>query len=100
MHHTNNNISLSFAKLIDVIVTNKNISRLKKLKEDPLDRQHAGDIDYSSTNTFQSKFQTENYNNITFIRSRNSNQNFKTITKNITKNNNKADIKSTETVSK
>ena len=96
MHHTNNNISLSFAKLIDVIVTNKNISRLKELKEDPLDRQHAGDIDYSSTNTFQPKFQTENYNNITFIRSRNSNQNFKTITK----NNNKADIKSTETFSK
>ena len=70
--HTKNNISLSLVKRIFSIVTNNRENQLKELKEHLLDRKHQQHIiDYSFTEIFQSKFQTENNDNITFIRTYN-----------------------------
>ena len=74
--HIKNNISLSFANHIVSIVTNIGGDRLKELKEHLLDRKHPQYIiDYSFTKIFQPKFQTENSNSITFIRTCNLNHN-------------------------
>ena len=74
--HTKNNISLSLAKRIVSIVANNKENRLKELKEHLLDRKHPQHfIDYSFTKIFQPKFQTENNDNITFIRTYNPNHN-------------------------
>ena len=74
--HTKNNISLSLAKRIASIVTNNRENQLKKLKEHLLDRKHPHHvIDYSFTKIFQPKFQTENNDSITFIRTYNPNHN-------------------------
>ena len=74
--HTKNNISLSLAKHIVSIVTNNRENRLKKLKEHLLDRKHPQHIiDYSFTKIFQRKFQTENNDSITFIRTYNPKHN-------------------------
>ena len=74
--HIKNNISLSFANHIVSIVTNIGGDRLKELKEHLLDRKHPQHIiDYSFTKIFQPKFQTENSNSITFIRTCNPNHN-------------------------
>ena len=67
--HTKNNILLSLAKRIARIVTNNKENRLKKLKEHLLNRTNQEHIiDYSFTKIFQPKFQTENNDNIIFIR--------------------------------
>ena len=51
-------------------------NRLKELKEHLLDRKHPQHIiDYSFTKIFQPKFQTENNDSITFIRTYNPNHN-------------------------
>ena len=74
--HTKNNISLSLVKRIFSIVTNNRENQLKELKEHLLDRKHPQQIrDYSFTKIFQSKFQTENKDNITFVRTYNPNHN-------------------------
>ena len=74
--HTKNNISLSLAKCIVSIVTNNRENRLKELKEHLLHRKHPQHvIDYSFIKIFQPKFQTENNDSITFIRTYNPNHN-------------------------
>ena len=74
--HIKNNISLSLANRIVSIVTNIGGDRLKELKEHLLDRKHPQYIIYYSfTKIFQPKFQTENSNSITFIRTCNPNHN-------------------------
>ena len=74
--HTKNNILLSLAKGIVSIVTNNREKRLKELKEHLLDRRHPQNIiDYSFTKIFQPKFQTENNESITFIRTYNPKHN-------------------------
>ena len=51
-------------------------NRLKELKEYLLDRKHPQHIiDYNFTKIFQPKFQTENNDNITFIRTYSPNHN-------------------------
>ena len=81
--HTKNNISLSLAKRLISIVTNNRENRLKELKEHLLDRKHPQHIipypqHISFIKIFQPKFQTENNDNVTFIRTYNpSNINFK-----------------------
>ena len=66
--HTKNNISLSLAKRIVSIVTHNRENRLQELKEHLLDRKHPQHITtYSFTKIFQSKFQTEISDSITFI---------------------------------
>ena len=73
---TKNNISLSLAKRTVSIVTNNRENQLKELKEHLLDRKHPQHIiEYSFTKIFQAKFQTENNNGITFIRTCNPNHN-------------------------
>ena len=74
--HTKNNISLSLAKRVVIIVTGNRENQLKELKEHLLDRKHPQHIiDYSFTKIFQRKFQTENNDSITFIRTYNPKQN-------------------------
>ena len=81
--HTKNNISLSLAKRLISIVTNNRENRLKELKEHLLDRKHPQHIipypqHISFIKIFQPKFQTENNDNVTFIRTYNPNNiNFK-----------------------
>ena len=78
--HTKNNISLSLAKRLVILVTNKRENRLKELKRHLLDRKHPQHIiGYSFTKMFQPKFQTKNNDSITFIRIYNPNHtiNFK-----------------------
>ena len=66
--HTKNNISLSLAKRVVIIVTGNRENQLKELKEHLLDRKHPQHIiGYSFTKMFQPKFQTENNDSITFI---------------------------------
>ena len=64
---------LSLAKPIVIIVTNNRENRLKELKEHFLDIISQDIIDYSFTKIFQPKFETENNNKITFIRTYNPN---------------------------
>ena len=67
---------LSLAKRIVSIITNNRENRLKELKEHLLDRKHPQHIiDNSFTKIFQPKFQTENNNSITFIRTYNPKHN-------------------------
>ena len=74
--HTKNNIPLSSAKRTVSIVTNNRENRLKELKEHLLDRKHPQHIiDYRFTKIFQPRFQTENNDSITFIRTYNPKQN-------------------------
>ena len=74
--HTKNNISLSLAKRIVSIVTYNRENRLMELKEHLLDRKHPQYIiDYSFTKIFQPKFQTENNDSMTFIRTYNPKHN-------------------------
>ena len=74
--HTKNNISLSLAKRIISIVTYNRENRLMELKEHLLDRKHPQYItDYSFTKIFQPKFQTENNDSMTFIRTYNPKHN-------------------------
>ena len=74
--HTKNNISLSLAKRLISIVTNNRENRLKELKEHLLDRKHPQHIiDYRFTKIFQPRFQTENNDSITFIRTYNPKHN-------------------------
>ena len=74
--YTKNNISLSLAKRIVSTVMNKRENWLKELKEHLLDRKHPQQvIDYSFTKIFQPKFQIENNDSITFIRTYNLNHN-------------------------
>ena len=81
--HTKNNTSLSLAKRLVSIVTNNRENRLKELKEHLLDRKHPQHIipypqHISFIKIFQPKFQTENNDNVTFIRTYNPNNiNFK-----------------------
>ena len=57
-----------------IIVTNNRENRLKELKEHLSDKkQHI--IHYSLTNIFQTKFQTESNDNITFVRIQNLSHN-------------------------
>ena len=59
------------------IVTNNRENGLKESKEHLLDRKHLQHIiDYSLTNIFQPKFQTENNNKIVFIITYNPYQKF------------------------
>ena len=74
--HTKNNILLSLAKRIVSIVTNNREKRVKELKEHLLDRKHPQNIiDCSFTKIFHLKFQTENNESITFIRTYNPKHN-------------------------
>ena len=74
--HLKNNISLSLAKRIVSIVINNRENLLKKLKEYFLDRKTPQHImNYSFAKMFQPKFQTENSDNITFIRASSPNHN-------------------------
>ena len=74
--HTKNNISLSLAKRVVIIVTGNRENQLKELKEHLLDRKHPQHIiGYSFTKMFQPKFQTENNDRITFIRTYNPKHN-------------------------
>ena len=74
--HTKNNILLSSAKRIVRKVTNNSDNGLKQLKEHSLDRKHPQHIkDYSFTKIFQPKFQTENNDSTTFIRTSNPKHN-------------------------
>ena len=67
---------MPLAKRIVGIVSNNKEDRLNKLKEHLLDRKHPQHIiDYSFTKIFQPKFQTENSDNIMFIRTYNPNHN-------------------------
>ena len=69
-------MSLSLAKRIVSIVTNDRENRLKELKEHLLDRKHPQHItDYSFTKIFQPKYQTENNDSTTFIRTYNPKHN-------------------------
>ena len=74
--NTKNKTSLSLARCIFNIVTNNRGNWLKNLKEYLLDRKHPQHIiGYSFAKIFQPKFQTENNDNITFIRTCNRNHN-------------------------
>ena len=74
--HTKNNISLSLGKRVVIIVTGNRENQLKELKEHLLDRKHPQHIiGYSFTKMFQPKFQTENNDSITFIRTYNPKHN-------------------------
>ena len=74
--HTKDNILLSLAKRIVSIVTNNRENQLKELKEHLLDKKHSQHIiDYSFTKIFQPKFQSENNDSITFIRTYNPKHN-------------------------
>ena len=74
--NTKNKISLSLAKRTVSIVNNNKENRLKELKEHLLDRKYPQHIiGYSFTEIYQPKFQTENNDNITFIRTYNANYN-------------------------
>ena len=76
IHHTKNNVSLSLVNRIVSLVTNNRENRVKELKEHLLDRKNSQYIiDYSFTKLFQPKFQTENNDSITFIRTYNPNHN-------------------------
>ena len=67
---------LSLAKRIVRTANNNRENWLKELKEYLLDRKHPQHIiDYCFPKIFQPKFQTENDNNITFIRTYNPNHN-------------------------
>ena len=72
--HTKNIILLSLAKRVVIIVTNNRENRLKELKEHLFDRKHQQHIIHCSfKKIFQPKFQTENNNNITFVKTQNLN---------------------------
>ena len=74
--NTKNKISLSLAKRTVSIVNNNKENRLKELKEHLLDRKHPQHvIGYSFTEIYQPKFQNENNDNITFVRTCNANYN-------------------------
>ena len=74
--HKEQYIALSLTKRIVSIVTNNRKKRLKELKERLLDIKHRQNItDYSFKKIFQPKFQTENNDSITFIRTYNPNHN-------------------------
>ena len=74
--HTKNNISLSLGKRVVIIVTGNRENQLKELKEHLLDRKHPQHIiDYRFTKIFQPRFQTENNDSITFIRTYNPKHN-------------------------
>ena len=68
--------ALSLARCIVSIVTNNRENWLKNLKEYLLDRKHPQHIIcYNFTKIFQPKFQTENNDNVTFIRTYNRDHN-------------------------
>ena len=76
--HTKSNISLSLAKRLVSIVTNNRKNRSKKLKEHSLDRKHPQHIipypqHINFIKIFQPKFQTENKESVTFIKTYNPN---------------------------
>ena len=74
--HQPHNISLSLAKRLVILETNKREKRLKELNKHLLDRKHPQHITgYSFTKMFQPKFQTKNNDSITFIRICNPNHN-------------------------
>ena len=74
--HPPHNISLSLAKRLVILETNKRKKRLKELNKHLLDRKHPQHIiGYSFTKMFQPKFQTKNNDSITFIRICNPNHN-------------------------
>ena len=75
--HTKNNIPLSSAnRTVSIVENNNRENRLKELKEHLLDRKHPQHIiDYRFTKIFQPRFQTENNDSITFIRTYNPKQN-------------------------
>ena len=80
--HTKDNILLSLAKRIVSIITNNRENQLKELKEHLLDKKHSQHIiDYKFTKIFQPKFQTENNDSITFIRTYNPKQNINCLNK-------------------
>ena len=71
-------MSLPLAKCIVSIITNDRENWLKELKEHLRDRKHPQHIiDYSFTKIFYTKFQTENNDSITFMRTYNPSINLK-----------------------
>ena len=62
-------VSKTYCKYTSILVTNNRENWLKELKEYLSDRKHPQPIiDYGFTKIFQRKFQTENNDSITFIR--------------------------------
>ena len=76
--HTKNNISLSLARRIIIIVTDNRDYRLKELRQNLLKRNYPEKIiNYSFTKSFQPKNnKEENKETITFTRTYNPNHNF------------------------